>query len=249
MRYGFCILPAIPMRVEPSDKSEMVSQLIFGDIFIILDDLEKWIQIQSTFDQYQGWIDKKQYLELKDSEEIEKICNWNHMVMTPVASVTWNGNTLWIPMGSKLPSEENILLSGFHLEQHITEPMDINIVSTAKQLLGAPYLWGGKTCMGIDCSGLTQTVFRVCGIKLPRDASEQATQGIPIHSITDAKINDLLFFKNTNEKIIHVGIYLGNNGIIHASGYVRIDTVDATGIYNKEIQKYTHQLACIRRFP
>ena len=101
--------------------------------------------------------------------------------------------------------------------------------------------------MGVDCSGFVQTLLKVAGYSMQRDASQQVLQGCGVDSISEALPNDLCFFKNDNGKIIHVGIYMGSNKIIHASGEVRIDTIDDKGIFNADRQAYTHTLSSIRR--
>lgn len=116
----------------------------------------------------------------------------------------------------------------------------------AMKLLGAPYLWGGKTAFGIDCSGLVQVAFKVCGIQLPRDASQMVEMGDSV-AIGEQRENDLAFFSNEKGLICHVGICLDRNGIIHASGCVRVDKLDNVGIFNGEREIYTHKLACIKR--
>lgn len=126
-------------------------------------------------------------------------------------------------------------------------PTGLNPIEEAKKMLGSPYLWGGRTFMGIDCSGFTQMVFKSCGIRLLRDASQQATQGTPVTSVDAALPGDLCFFQNPQGRITHVGLYMGEGRIIHASGEVRIDCLTDVGIWVESTQSYSHKFHSIRR--
>ena len=113
--------------------------------------------------------------------------------------------------------------------------------------LNSPYLWGGRSPFGIDCSGFTQMVFKLNGIKLPRDAYEQAEIGKTLNFIEETQKGDLAFFDNEEGKIIHTGIIIDKNKIIHSSGKVRIDNLDHYGIFNAETGKYSHNLRLIKK--
>jgi cell wall-associated NlpC family hydrolase len=225
MMYGICLLSVIPMRSEASDQSEMVNQVLYGETFDILQQEEKWSKIRLHHDSYEGWIDHKQYQTTDKKADYKNIVN----------KLFVNKNKQILPLGA---------LTGFEVM-----PNPNTIADTAKLFLNTPYLWGGRTCLGIDCSGFTQMVFRAHRIFIPRDAYQQAEVG-KIIQLADAQSHDLAFFANANGKIIHVGIILKNSKntrIIHASGKVRIDILDPKGIFNEETGNYTHILYSVKR--
>lgn len=246
MQYGICHLSIVPLRFEASDKSELVSQVIYGDIFKIVEQRKKWSKIRIAFDNYEGWIDNKQYVEItkEDYNTLNKaplklstnlvdcIQDKNNQLHSIVLGSTLNGNALL-----------NTLFEGaITSEKHPKS----NLIQTALQYLNTPYLWGGKTPFGIDCSGFTQMVYKLNGYKLFRDASQQATQGDPLSFIEESEPGDLAFFDNNEGNIIHVGIIMADNYIIHAHGQVRIDRLDHTGIYNATSRTHTHKLRVIK---
>lgn len=247
MLYGFCSLPVVPMRAEASDRAEMVSQLLFGDTFVVEQRGEKWSLIVMDYDGYCGWVDTKQIYFLQE-QEYNRVKAWNIKPTSLITTVVVGGMNLLLPMGCSLPSTAVSEVATLKIEHSMTRDMtEVSLLDIATKWLGVPYLWGGKTCMGVDCSGFTQTVYKTYGIKLLRDASQQASQGVAVGSLDDAQVGDLCFFHNADGSIIHVGIYMGNDCIIHASGCVRIDTLDSRGIYNADVDKYTHTLSAIRR--
>lgn len=256
LMFGICHLSIVPCRREPSDASEMVTQLLFGDCFTILQKKGNWFKIQSDFDQYESWIDKKQCLLIEEAVFISlknEAPTYASDLVQVVTSVS-SGNVFPICIGSRLPmysnnicflGKEEYRVSGdaFYKPEQIDRP---KIIETAFLYLNAPYLWGGKSPFGIDCSGFTQEVFKINGIKLPRDAYQQIEHGSVISFVEEANPGDLAFFENEEGKIIHVGILLSDNKIIHASGSVRIDKIDHHGIYNDSFKKYTHTLRVIK---
>lgn len=257
MDYGICNLSVVPARKEPSDKSEMVTQLLFGDAFTILAQKEKWICIKTAFDQYECWIDIKQYHPLYE-EVFQSIRESKTAVSCDLVQVMKNnetGNLFPVVAGSSLPHFRNDQLRidkvTYTYDGEIAQdvkPYRDQVGEHAYSFLNAPYLWGGRTPFGIDCSGFTQVVFKMNGIKLPRDAYQQAELGTQINFVEEAQEGDLAFFDNKDGKVTHVGIVLRNGKIIHASGKVRIDTLDHQGIFNIETQQYTHKLRLIRKF-
>jgi len=254
--YGICNLSIVPVRAEPSDRSEMVSQLLLGEHFTILETQLKWIKIQNAWDNYIGWISNKQFDSLNETQ-FEELNALNPQMVADIAHVIvhqYTKETMAVVMGSVLPNyAKHAFFLGneaFKYEGTLqsTAPKNLRhaIIETAYLYLNSPYLWGGKSPFGIDCSGFTQMVYKLCGVAILRDASQQAQHGVPLSFIEEALPGDLAFFDNDEGKIIHVGIVLKGNKIIHASGSVRIDQLDHQGIYNDTAKSYTHNLRVIK---
>jgi hypothetical protein len=250
--FGICNLAIIPLRVEPNDKSEIVSQVLFGEHFKILEQLKQWSRIKMQFDGYEGWIDSKQYQSI--SESSYDLLSEDKIILNSdlVEYITGASNLLIpIPLGSSLSFINYPEMNEGNFDFEGTKVNGVkdkkNLIKTAFLYLNAPYLWGGKTPFGIDCSGFTQMVYKLNGYKLLRDASQQSTQGEALSFIEESEPGDLAFFDNEEGNIIHVGIIMENNYIIHASGKVRIDRLDHLGIYNAEINKHTHKLRVIKK--
>jgi len=247
MQYGICSLSIVPLRLEASDASELVSQLLYGDFFKVLEQRKKWSRVRLDFDGYEGWIDNKQYLEISESG-FKNLQQSTPIYATDLVEFIENTSKelFPIPLGASLNglsilkhNHDGNTTSGVLPKNHILQ--------TASYYLNAPYLWGGKTPFGIDCSGFTQMVYKLNGYKLLRDASQQATQGEALSFIEESEPGDLAFFDNSEGNIIHVGIIMEDNYIIHAHGKVRIDRLDHTGIYNAESKTHTHKLRVIKK--
>lgn len=247
MQYGICNLSIVPLRLEAADTSEMVSQVLYGEVFKVLEERKSWCKIRLAFDKYEGWIDKKQYIEI--SEEAYSIINREKPNLSKdlIEFIEDDHKQLYsIPLGSAL---NGLDLLKHHFEGHasnITQKKEA-LINTAFSYLNAPYLWGGKTPFGIDCSGFTQMVYKLNGYKLLRDASQQATQGEALSFIEESEPGDLAFFDNAEGYIVHVGIIMKDNYIIHAHGKVRIDRLDHSGIYNVDKRMHTHKLRVIKK--
>lgn len=247
MEYGIGDLSIVPLRAEPSDKSEMVSQVLYGEHFKVLEKRKKWSHIRLAYDNYQGWIDNKQYQRIEENE-YQNFSKTDLILSSDVVDFVGcsEGRLQSICVGS------HVSASAF-LKHHFdgrfvsgTKSKD-KVIETAFLFLNAPYLWGGKTPFGIDCSGFTQMVYKMHGQKLLRDARLQATQGEALSFIEESEAGDLAFFDNEEGTIIHVGIIMPDNYIIHAHGRVRIDRLDHSGIYNQESRTHTHRLRVIKR--
>lgn len=254
MKYGIIELSVVPGRAEASDASEMVTQLLFGDVFSIINEVEKFIKIRVHYDHYECWICKKQYLPIGKSE-FTQISNSPYQCTTDLVQViSYQNNLLPIVQGSSLPHFKNgtfkVRNEVVNYDGGVTIPAKIGtkdkIVEDALMYINAPYLWGGKSPFGIDCSGFTQIVYKINNIVIPRDAYQQAELGSGYSFVEESEAGDLAFFDNEEGRITHVGILIGKNKIIHASGKVRIDTLDHHGIYNRETNSYSHKLRIIK---
>jgi len=257
--FGIADVNLIPVRKEPSERAEMVTQILFGEHFKVLQRKGDWVQVKLAYDNYEGWITFRTYMVI-NSDFFAYLDANPLMITTAMSSLVWrisdNASFTLVP-GSYLPYY-NPVDKSFHLEHekyHISDvPVCLpaktdggEIVKTARQYLNSPYLWGGRSPFGFDCSGFTQIVFRLNGIKLLRDAHQQADMGNLVSSVNEALPGDLAFFHNKEGRIIHVGIVVENSQIIHCSGRVRINKLDAKGIYDAKLKGYTHMLKSIKR--
>jgi len=256
-QFGFCALSAIPVRAEASERSEMVNQLLFGETFEVIDKFNGWIVIRGCLDSYEGFIDQKQclYISQKEYKRLQKAKRVFPKELVARVTETTSKSYFNILFGASLPGyAEGIVRIGdweYRYDGEFTTP-ETNIdrgglVYTAKKYLGAPYLWGGRSPFGIDCSGFMQVVFNIHGIALNRDASYQAQQGTTLNLVSEAAPGDLAFFDNEEGHIVHVGLFIEDQKIIHASGQVRIDKIDHQGIFNEELGKYTHRLRLVKK--
>lgn len=239
------------MRNEAADQSEMVNQVIFGEHFKVLEIRKKWSKIRLAHDSYEGWICNKQWIEIEEDiyKQLDKEVA---TITTDILDIITKTHHQPIVIGSILPSYKSghaLINNEMYQFDGLTTPGFIKkdkLVENALMYLNAPYLWGGRSPLGIDCSGFTQMVYRLQGVDLPRDAYQQAEVGTTLSFVEESEPGDLAFFDNAEGKITHVGIILEDNHIIHASGKVRIDRIDQQGIFNTEIGNHTHKLRLIK---
>lgn len=255
MSFGICSLSIIPCRKDPSSTSEMVTQLLFGETYTIIEDREDWLQITTNYDNYPCWISAKQHTRITDSDFKSLKVNLVSSELVQVINQSNDQMVFPITIGATLPNFKNGNLKiGDNSFAFEGQTNDSSVKKTIKEIketaylfLNAPYLWGGRSPFGIDCSGFTQLVYKLNGYQLPRDASQQVEIGTALSFVEEAEAGDLAFFDNEEGNIVHVGIILENQQIIHASGCVRIDKFDHYGIFHSENKKYSHMLRVIKK--
>lgn len=252
MSYGICTLSIIPCRAEGNDRAELVTQLLFGEVYRVIEEDEKWVKIITDLDSYECWICRKQFTEISGKEFEAYKLNPFPLCADLIGEITNSKQEpAIITIGSALPFYgKNIFKiqdEKYTFKGAINSKNKSDVVEYSLLYLNAPYLWGGRTPFGIDCSGFSQIVYRLCGHQISRDAYQQAEEGINVEFVELTEPGDLAFFDNEEGKITHVGIVTEPGKIIHASGKVRIDSLDQQGIFNKELGKYTHTLRVIKR--
>ncbi len=251
MKYGISNLAIVPMRIEAVDQAEMVNQILFGEHFKVLEVRKKWSKVRLAHDSYEGWVCNKQWIEIEEDiyKQLEKevatiaidildIISKDHHQPIVIGSILPSYKSGHALINNEMYQFDGLTTAGFTKKEKLVE--------NALMYLNAPYLWGGRSPLGIDCSGFTQMVYRLQGVDLPRDAYQQAEVGTTLSFVEESEAGDLAFFDNNEERITHVGIILENNHIIHASGKVRIDRIDQQGIFNKELGTHTHKLRLIK---
>lgn len=245
---GICKVSVAPIRAENNDQSEMITQILYGETADILQREANWVKVKMHYDGYEGWMDAKQLTSV-EAEFLKQ--RSVHFLSQAFLQVDLNAGNFLLSAGSEVEFKTPALA--------VQPETRGNVVDLAQKFINVPYLWGGRSFFGIDCSGFTQIIYKVNGIKIPRDASQQALRGKDVSFVDEALPGDLAFFckfKNTKSEeegekecnITHVGIVLKNSEIIHAHGSVRIDRLDSTGIYNVEQKQHTHQLRFIKNF-
>jgi gamma-D-glutamyl-L-lysine dipeptidyl-peptidase len=257
MQFGICLLSLVPCRREPAGTSEMVTQLLFGEHYTVVEQKEDWLKIISGPDAYDCWISAKQHSPLSQrnfdllskepqhyaTDLIQIVTDVKRNIRFPITL----GCTLPFLTNSRMLIEDREFLYEGSCVLPAKKGTAADLLQTAYQLLNAPYLWGGRGPFGIDCSGFTQLIYKLNGYLLPRDACQQVTLGEPLSFVEEAQAGDLAFFDNEEGKIIHVGIVLDQLQILHASGSVRIDKYDHYGIFNGDSGRYSHSMRVIKR--
>lgn len=245
-----CFLTIIPVKAERADEAEIVTQMLFGEVATVVEQHNQWLKVNIAHDGYIGWIDEKQVTEITENafSTLSEISE-HQQEETRLYDTPW-GEIKVIQGSPVISNKPSFLIDSYNFQwmnRNETVEKSSDILELASQYKNVPYLWGGRTKYGIDCSGFTQTVFHQLDISLQRDASQQVKQGKEV-KFKSTKPGDLAFFVSKKGNVTHVGIILNDNEIIHASGYVRIDKLTEEGIFNEEKDEITHQLHSIRRY-
>ncbi len=256
MSYGICPLSSVPIRSSTAHKSEMISQLLFGELFEVLERKgRQWLRIRCEGDNFVGWVATEQIMPITPSEfaEFRRHFSISLDLMHPVMAAD---HCIPIGLGAQLPlfdglrfrlGEHFYTFSGQAVAPEHIEPSVEFVLKIARKYLHAPYLWGGRSPFGIDSSGLVQMVYKMAGYNLPREPFQQVYLGQAIDFVEQALPGDLAFFENHNERITHVGIIFPDQNILHAYGQVRIDSLDHFGVFDHEKKRYTFRLRVIKR--
>lgn len=235
-----------PLRKEASDSSEIVSQILFGELVEVESIEEPWAKVKTFSDAYEGFIDYKHMRLLRDKEVKRWMDGLDYLIDREIELLTPWGKQR-ICRGAHIPLQEEFSIGKEEFKLCSAPKTSVpSIIDLAKDYLNTSYLWGGKSPFGIDCSGYTQIIYRFHGFNLPRDASEQVLHGTDIE-FEDIQEGDLAYFSNKNGKVTHVGILDGEGGIYHASGHVRLDKFDQKGIWREDFERYTHETSAIKR--
>lgn len=253
--YAACQVSIAPMRAHPSDRSEMVSQLLFGETVEVLETRDGWRHVVCAWDGFSGWVDARQLRPLTPSEYVE-YAEHSSISLSLVEGLMATDHFIPLTMGAVLPCYDGLRCRlgdlSFQFSGPVVTPSQAPrtgewIVRTARRYLNAPYLWGGRSPFGIDAPGLVQLVYKMAGIRLPREVTQQVHEGVAVDFTEQCHLGDLAFFDDGKGHIGHVGIVLPDCHIIHASGKVRIDKLDHFGIFNPEQKRYTYQLRIVKR--
>ena len=256
--YASCSVSEAPVRREPSHRSEQTNELLFGERVEVLqmNSETEWVQIRCAWDGYEGWCKAGQLqpISAKDFRKEARL-----ITASQKGIIQLEKGSFHLPLGAELTGLKKGHIpvgtgegkfKGKKLNLHKATPSPQLLLETVLSYMHAPYHWGGRSLSGIDCSGLVQMAFKRCAIAVPRDAVDQVTIGSEVHFLAESLAGDVAFFDNAEGRIVHVGILLDKQTIIHATdtaGRVVEDRIDNAGIISVYLKKRTHKLRTIRR--
>ena len=272
--YALVLHSVVPVRSAPSEGAEQETQLLFGETCAIVEETPSWYKIVNDYDGQTGWVDDQMVKKVSEEDYRKYLAtDRTAVVYVPMttaysfdadqtipltaASHLSNYKVRDMPDGSKIGTFD-VLGSRYTIDPSAVweKPLELNCENFTKVVtpfLNTPYLWGGKNCMGLDCSGFAGVILNIFGKSLLRNAREQATQGKEVKHLKDARCGDLVFFNHVSKSpeycnITHVGIIIAPNTLIHCSGRVKIETITEDGIISSVTGNKTHDIAVIKRF-
>lgn len=237
---AWCVLPMLPLRAAPSERAEQVTQVLHGQCLCLRERRADWLRLTVMDDGYEGWCTAQMITEVAVDTVRAFFEAPRVLTMSPLSRCRTVNGGAYLPAGSRLLPGEQVIDACVH-------PTPVTPVQAVLDFLQVPYLWGGKTVLGVDCSGLVQLAYALCGRLLPRDASQQALLGNPVDDLGSVTEGDLAFFQNDEGRVVHVGLLLDERRILHASGWVRVDRWDTQGIYDDLRGVYSHRFQQVRR--
>ncbi|HMQ46077.1 MAG TPA: NlpC/P60 family protein [Saprospiraceae bacterium] len=257
MEYRICSASVVPLRSGASHRSELASQLLFGELVEVLEKKGKqWVKVRCETDNFVAWVADNQLKPITPSEfdRYRKHFAFCLDLFQPILAQSYG---IPITLGARLPDFDGIRFalenSVYTFSGQAVFPRDIRnpaefILKIARKYLFAPHFQGGRSPLGIDSAGLIQLLYSLVNIPLPRLVEQQVFLGRPVDFIDQVRPGDVAFFENRQGRIIHCGLILSAQEVLHAYGSVRIDPLDHFGIYNSEAGRYTHFLRVVRRF-
>ncbi len=254
--YAICPLGVVPVRAGAHHRSELLSQLLFGELVEIVDRKgAQWYKVRCTWDEVSGWVPAEQ-LQALTPTEYDRYRQHYAICLDLLQPVMSGGRQILVPIGSRLPAFDGLRFelagewwtySGQAVFPEDLPPRASLLARIARRYLSAPFLQGGRSPLGIDSGALIQLAFGALGIALPRLPAAQVMEGEEVNFFDEYRPGDIAFFENHKGQLVHAGILLPEGQVLHCHERVRIDKVDHFGIFDPLRKKYLWQLRVMRR--